>query len=52
MAGSSLALIWLHARKNRIVEIQNISLESILLPAVFVISIMISIINIQIAFYF
>ena len=57
--GSTLTLIWLHARKNRLIdntvgrtEIQNVLLESILLPSVFVISILISIVNLQIAYYF
>jgi uncharacterized membrane protein len=54
-----LTLIWLHARKNRLIdntvshiEIQNVLLESILLPSVFVISILISIVDLQIAYYF
>ena len=57
--GLTLTLIWLHARKNRLIdntvsrtEIQNVLLESILLPSVFVISILISIVNLQIAYYF
>ena len=59
LAGLLLMLIWLHARKNGLIdktvktnEIQNISLQSILTPAVFMISILISIVNIQIAYYF
>jgi uncharacterized membrane protein len=59
MAGSSLTLIWLHASKNRLIdeslnhtEIQNILLESTLTPSVFAISILVSIIDIQIAYYF
>jgi hypothetical protein len=55
----TLTLIWLHARKNRLIdntvshiEIQNVLLESILLPSVFVISILISIVDLQIAYYF
>jgi uncharacterized membrane protein len=59
LAGASLTLIWLHARKNRLVdknlnhtEIQNILLESALTPSVFAISILVSIIDIQIAYYF
>ena len=59
LAGTSLTLIWLHARKNRLVdrslnrtEIQNILLESALTPSVFAISILVSIIDIQIAYYF
>ena len=57
--GLMLTLIWLHARKNRLIdntvshtEIQNVLLESILLPSVFVISILISIVDLQIAYYF
>ena len=57
--GLTLTLIWLHARKNRLIdntvshiEIQNVLLESILLPSVFVISILISIVDLQIAYYF
>jgi uncharacterized membrane protein len=59
MAGSSLTLIWLHASKNRLIdeslnhtEIQNILLESTLTPSVFAISILVLIIDIQIAYYF
>lgn len=59
MAGSSLTLIWLHASKNRLIdeslnhtEIQNTLLESTLTPSVFAISILVSIIDIQIAYYF
>jgi uncharacterized membrane protein len=59
MAGSLLTFIWLHARKNRLIdkslshtEIQNILLGSILLPSVFVISILVSIIDLQVAYYF
>src|ERR687898_925669 len=57
--GLMLTLIWLDARKNRLIdntmshtEIQNVLLESILLPSVFVISILISIVDLQIAYYF
>ena len=59
LAGASLTLIWLHARKNRLVdkslnhtEIQNILLESALTPSVFAISILVSTIDLQIAYYF
>jgi uncharacterized membrane protein len=59
LAGSSLTLIWLHARRNKLVdkslnhtEIQNILLESILTPSVFAISILVSTIDLQIAYYF
>lgn len=59
LAGSLLTLIWLHATKNRLIdkslsktEIQNISLQSILPPSIFAISILVSFINLQIAYYF
>src|SRR4029453_11291048 len=58
-AGSLLAIIWLHAKKNELIEatlspsaIQNVTLQSILTPTVFSISILISLINVQIAYYF
>ena len=59
LAGSLLTLIWLHATKNKLIdksmsktEIQSISLQSILPPSVFAISILVSFINLQIANYF
>jgi uncharacterized membrane protein len=59
LAGLLLTLIWLHATKNRLIdkslnktEIQNISFQSILPPSVFAISILVSVINLQIAYYF
>jgi uncharacterized membrane protein len=59
MAGLLLTLIWLHARKNKLIdktmshiEIQNVLLESILSPSVFVISILVSVIDLQIAYFF
>ena len=59
MAGSSLTLIWLHASRNRLVdkslnhtEIKNILLESALTPSVFAMSILVSTIDLQIAYYF
>ena len=59
IGGLMLTLIWLDARKNKLIdntvsrtEIQNVLLESILLPSVFVISILISIVDLQIAYYF
>jgi uncharacterized membrane protein len=59
LAGSLLTLIWLHATKNKLIdksmsktEIQNISLQSILPPSIFAISILVSFINLQIANYF
>lgn len=58
-AGLSLTIIWLYASKNRLVdkslnhtEKQHIFLESALLPSVFVISILVSVIDLQAAFYF
>ena len=58
-AGLSLTIIWLYARKNRLVdkslnhtEKKHIFLESALLPAVFAISILVSVIDLQAAFYF
>ena len=59
LAGSLLTLIWLHAKKNRLIdkslsktEIQNVSLQSILPPSIFAISILVSVINLQTAYYF
>ena len=59
LTGLILFLIWLHAKKNQLidenlnpVEIQGISLQSGILPAIFAISILIAIINIDIAYYF
>src|SRR5918993_4986769 len=59
IGGLMLTLIWLDARKNKLIdntvshtEIQNVLLESVLLPSVFVISILISIVDLQIAYYF
>jgi uncharacterized membrane protein len=58
-AGSMLAIIWLHAKKNELIDttltataIQNITLQTILTPIVFAVSILISIINVQTAYYF
>jgi hypothetical protein len=58
-AGLLLTLIWLHASKNRLVdksldhiEIENILLESVLLPSVFLISILVSVVDLQVAYYF
>jgi uncharacterized membrane protein len=58
-AGLLLTLIWLHAGKNRLVdkslshrEEQHILLESLLLPSVFVISILVSVIDLEVAYYF
>jgi uncharacterized membrane protein len=59
MAGLSLTSIWLHAKKKRLTdknlshkEMKNILLESLLLPSVFAISVLISFIDLQIAYYF
>ena len=59
MAGISITLIWLHAKKTRLIdntlsqtEIQNILLESILLPSVYIFSILLSTIDLQTAYYF
>ena len=58
-AGLSLTLIWLHAKKTRLIDkglshkdIQNILVESLLLPSVFAISVLISFIDLQTAYYF
>lgn len=59
IAGSLLTITWLYATKNKLIdenltpiEIHNISLETILPPTVFLLSILVSIINLQIAYYF
>ena len=58
-AGLLLTMVWLYARKKRLIdntlsqtEIQNILLESILLPSVYIFSILLSTIDLQIAYYF
>jgi uncharacterized membrane protein len=59
IAGSLLTITWLHATKNKLIdeklthnEIHLISLESILSPVVFLLSILISFIDLRIAYYF
>jgi uncharacterized membrane protein len=59
MAGSLLTISWLHATKNKLIdknltqlEANNILLESIVPPLVFLLSILVSFINLQIAYYF
>jgi uncharacterized membrane protein len=59
IAGSLLTIIWLYATKNKLIddnltqiEIRNISLESIIPPFVFLLSILVSVIDLQIAYYF
>src|SRR5918995_1217161 len=58
-AGLLLTMVWLYARKKRLIdntlsqtEIQNILLESILLPSVYIFSILLSTIDLQTAYYF
>lgn len=59
LSGALLTIIWLHAKKKGLIEntlkstdIQNLTLQSVLTPSVFALSILISIINVQIAYYF
>ena len=59
ITGSLLASIWLHAKKNNLIDkslsriqTRNIFLQSLLPPTAFAISILISFVNIQIAYYF
>jgi uncharacterized membrane protein len=59
ITGLLLALIWLHAKKNNLtdktlslIQTRNVSLQLLLPPTVFAISIVISFVNIQIAQYF
>ncbi len=59
IAGSLLTITWLHATKNNLIdrtlsqsEIHNISLESIIPPVVFLLSILISFIDLRLAYYF
>jgi uncharacterized membrane protein len=59
IAGSLLTIAWLHAVKNKLIdknltqrEIHTISLESILTPIVFLLSILVSFIDLRIAYYF
>ena len=59
LSGLILFLIWLYAKKNQLIdenlnpiEIQGISLQSGILPAIFAISVLIAIINTEIAYYF
>ena len=59
IAGALLTITWLHATKNKLIdehlthiEIHRISIESILSPVVFLLSIFISFIDLRIAYYF
>ncbi|HET7149161.1 MAG TPA: TMEM175 family protein [Candidatus Nitrosopolaris sp.] len=59
IAGSLLTIIWLHATKNKLIdenlnrnEIHFILLESILSPVVFLLSILVSFIDLRFAYYF
>lgn len=59
MAGALLTIIWMHATKNNLIDknltqrqIHAISLEAILPTVVFLLSILVSVIDLQIAYYF
>jgi uncharacterized membrane protein len=59
IAGSLLTITWLHATKNKLIdedltqsEIHDILIESILSPGVFLLSILVSFIDLRIAYYF
>ena len=59
IAGSLGTIMWLHATKNRLldenltrVEIHNMLIDSIVSPVVFLLSILVSFIDIPIAYYF
>jgi uncharacterized membrane protein len=59
IAGSLLTITWLHATKNKLIdedltqsEIHHILIESILSPVVFLLSILVSFIDLRIAYYF
>jgi uncharacterized membrane protein len=59
IAGGLLTITWLHATKDKLItenltqrEIHYISLESILSPVVFLLSILVSFIDLKIAYYF
>jgi TMEM175 potassium channel family protein len=59
MAGALLTIIWTHATKNNLIDknltqrqIHAISLEAILPTVVFLLSILVSVIDLQIAYYF
>jgi uncharacterized membrane protein len=59
MAGALLTITWIHATKNKLIDknltqrqIRNISLEAILPTVVFLLSILVSFIDLQIAYYF
>jgi uncharacterized membrane protein len=59
IAGALSTIIWLYATKNRLInqnmtqlEIHCVLLESTLSPAVFLLSILVSFIDLQIAYYF
>jgi uncharacterized membrane protein len=59
IAGALLTITWLHATKNKLInqnmtkiEIHFILLESTLSPVVFLLSILVSFIDLQIAYYF
>jgi uncharacterized membrane protein len=58
-AGSLLTIIWLYASRNRLIdsslpntEVKRLLLESLVMASVFAISILISIVDLQIAYFF
>ena len=59
IAGSLVTIMWLHATKNKLIdenlariEVHYMLLDSIVSPVVFLLSILVSFIDIQIAYYF
>ena len=59
VAGALLTITWLHATKNKLIdqnltqrEIQSISVEAILPAVVYFLSILVSFVNLQAAYYF
>jgi hypothetical protein len=59
VVGALLTIMWLHAIKNKLIgenltriEVHGILLESILSPLVFLLSILVSVIDLPIAYYF
>src|SRR5919199_1494451 len=59
IAGALLTITWLHATKNKLIdkdltqrEIQSISVEAILPAVVYFLSILVSFVNLQAAYYF
>jgi uncharacterized membrane protein len=59
IAGALLTITWLHATKNKLIdknmdqnEIHSITLDSIITPVIFLLSILVSFIDLQFAYYF